>query len=96
MAKKIFAGFFGVLGIGLFVSAFVAWFAGGLTNQYGGYSRSGQPLNPQSLMEVGEPLYTILGIVHWSMILAGVLAALGFASLWLGSKIIGKSNKRKL
>ena len=95
MAKKIFAGFFGVLGIGLFVSAFLVWFAGGLTNQYGGYSRSGQPLNPQSLMEVGEPLYTILGIVHWSMIGAVVLGALGYGSLWIGSKIIGKSNKKK-
>ena len=90
MAQKLIAWVFGGLSIAFFASAFAAWFIGGLTNEYGGYSRSGQPLNPQSLAEVGEPLYTILGIVHWSLILAVVLGAVGFLFLWLGGKILSK------
>jgi hypothetical protein len=94
MAQKIIAGFFGVTGIILLVSAVIAWFLGGLTNPYGGYSRSGQPLNPQSLMEVGEPIYSILGIVHWSMILAVILGAVGYGFLAIAGKIMSKFRKK--
>jgi len=95
VAQKLLVWLFGGLSISFFVSAFLVWLFGGLTNQYGGYSRSGQPLNSQALMEVGEPLYTILGIVHWSMILAVILGALGFGFLWLGGTIMSKLRKKE-
>lgn len=94
MAQKLIAWVFGALSIVFFASALVAWFLGGLTNEYGGYNRSGQPLNTESLMEVGEPLYTILGIVHWSVILAVVLGSVGFVFLSLGGKILSKLRKK--
>jgi hypothetical protein len=45
-------------------------------------------------MEVGEPIYSILGIVHWSMILAVILGAVGYGFLAIAGKIMSKFRKK--
>jgi hypothetical protein len=82
---KFLAKIFRMAGSGLFVLGGISLFLGGLTNPYGGMTRMGQPLNPDAYYEVGPLLYSVLGFLHWSVLLAALLALLGWGMKSLGS-----------
>jgi hypothetical protein len=66
------------LGITFFAGAAFVWFVLGMSNPGAGMDRMGRPLNPDYYEQVGPFFYWLVGLLHWTSILGGILALVGF------------------